>query len=85
MASTQVVAMEEGAEIGEQLYMNQIFLIVERSLVAATLIGLCIRAGEFSKNFMHLAQKRVFGKKNAPKKRGSPRPNFPPPKFGLLY
>ena len=44
-----------------------------------------IRAGEFSKKIIRLAQKRVFGqKKNAPKKRGSPTPNFPPPKFGLL-
>ena len=35
------------------------------------------RAGEFPKNFMHLAQKRVFGPKNAPKKRGSSTPNSP--------
>ena len=36
------------------------------------------RAGEFPKKFMHLAQKRVFGQKNAPKKRGEPYAQFSP-------
>ena len=45
-------------------------------------IGNHLRAGEFpKKNFYH-GQNRVFGPKNAPKKFGSPTPNFPPPQFG---
>ena len=41
-----------------------------------------IRAGEFTKKKLYHGKNRVFGPKNAPKKRGSPTPNFPPPQFG---
>ena len=41
-----------------------------------------IRAGEFTKKKLYHGKKRVFGPKDAPKKRGSPTPNFPPPQFG---
>ena len=41
-----------------------------------------IRAGEFTKKILYHGKNRVFGPKNAPKKRGSPTPNFPPPQFG---
>ena len=41
-----------------------------------------IRAGEFTKKKLYHGKNRVFGPKNAPKKFGSPTPNFPPPQFG---
>ena len=40
------------------------------------------RAGEFTKKNLYHGKNRVFGPKNAPKKFGSPTPNFPPPQFG---
>ena len=40
------------------------------------------RAGEFTNKNLYHGKNRVFGPKNAPKKFGSPTPNFPPPQFG---
>ena len=44
-----------------------------------------IRAGEFPKIFMHLAQKRVFGKKKCPQKAGELYAQFSPSEIWAIF
>ena len=61
-------------------FLTQYQIILSSSKADPT--PLYSRAGEFTKKNLYHGKNRVFGPKNAPKKFGSPTPNFPPPQFG---